>query len=376
MTTQEQIRELINAQIGPLQARINELTLNLGRLTGANSVTEYKTQTIDNTVRCDETLDVIKSLPTFDGKNSYVSWREAATNSMMLYVRNSRKYYAALTIMRNKIIDDANDLLTNHGTVLNFDAILSRLDFAYADKRPIHIIEQELSIMRQGQLTILEYYNKVNQGLTSLINKTIMTHGTNAELTNVLNNKNRQYALRVFITGLNAPLSNILFSLAPSDLPNALAKAQELESNNLRATFALQFNRSQIQNNNNYSKNQNVLRLAPSRPPRFSNNFQNRAEHNHRPAPEPMEIDSSVKIGQGPANNSYRNTFQQNRNPIRTIYNERRGPFGYNHGVKRELPSSAQQSIRPQQKFQRVNNIVENSFLEEELDCPSSTELN
>lgn len=40
----------------------------------------------------------------------------------------------------------AHDALTNHGTVLNFNAILSRLDFIYNDRRPIHVLEAELSI--------------------------------------------------------------------------------------------------------------------------------------------------------------------------------------------------------------------------------------
>jgi len=48
----------------------------------------------------------------------------------------------------------AHNALTNHGTVLNFQAILSRLDFIYSDKRPIHILESELSILRQGRMTI------------------------------------------------------------------------------------------------------------------------------------------------------------------------------------------------------------------------------
>jgi len=48
----------------------------------------------------------------------------------------------------------SHNALTNHGTVLNFQAILSRLDFIYSDKRPIHILESELSILRQGRMTI------------------------------------------------------------------------------------------------------------------------------------------------------------------------------------------------------------------------------
>ena len=82
-----------------------------------------------------------------------------------------------------------------------------------------------------------------------------MTHGTHSELTRELNEKNRSQALRIFITGLHQPLGDIIFSLQPSDLPSALAKAQELESNNLRTQFANQFKRHDtIQSNKKFNK--------------------------------------------------------------------------------------------------------------------------
>lgn len=224
--------------------------------TNTNRATDYVAETIDDTVTCQESLDVIKSLPEFSGKfNAYVSWREAAHNAMSLYVRKSRKYFAALTILRNKITQDANDILTNHGTVLNFDAIIARLDFAYSDKRPIHMIEQELSVLRQGSMSVVEYYNLVNKKLTLLINKTIMTHGNSADITKELNKKNRDHALRIFITGLNLPLRDIIFSLSPQDLPDALAKAQELESNNQRARFAQNFSNETLKIKQTYPNN-------------------------------------------------------------------------------------------------------------------------
>ncbi|GBP12866.1 Retrovirus-related Gag polyprotein from transposon gypsy [Eumeta japonica] len=197
-----QIRDLIIGTIetGSLRKKVDELTENFQQLTSINIVEEYR---------------LARSRQQF---NEFVQ-------------KGSRRYYAAL-ILRNKITDEANNILTNHGTVLTLEAILSRLDFAYSDKRPIHIIEQK-------------------------VNKTIMTHGSNSELTHELNKK--KYALRVFITGLNPPLANILFSLSPNDLPNALAKAQELESNNIRANFALQFNRAS--NINPMIKSHNNLRF-------------------------------------------------------------------------------------------------------------------
>jgi len=62
----------------------------------------------------------------------------------------------------------AHDALTNHGTVLNFRAILSRLDFIYSDKRPIHILESKLSILRQGRMTVTEYCNEDNKNTSTI----------------------------------------------------------------------------------------------------------------------------------------------------------------------------------------------------------------
>lgn len=382
MATTEQIKSLIESQTAPLLRKIEELTKSLQQVARISEITEYQREIIDDTVVCEEPLDVIKSLPPFNGKNSYVSWREAATNSMSLYKKKSRKYYAALTILRNKITDDANDILTNHGTILNFDAILSRLDFAYADKRPLHIIEQELSIMRQGSLSIIDYYNEVNKKLTSLINKTIMTHDSNSELTKELNKKNRQYALRVFITGLNPPLANIIFSLSPTDLPNALAKAQELESNNIRANFAFQFNKMNNPGNHNSNKSNNMLRFPQRNQKDSQQNVQNRPAE---PKPEPMDIGSSANVvqsqrntssnqfnqsGQANFNQSNGQNFQQ-RSPNNN-YQQNAGHNGFQQSFKRQ-PTSSQISNQPQNKTQRINNLNEEAFLDPEQDCPISS---
>lgn len=357
-TNQSEVTGLILSHLRPLQAKIDELTGTLANLSCVNTVSEYQTQEINDSIRCDETLDVIKSLPNFDGKNSYVSWREAANNSMKLYKRGSRKYFAALTILRNKIVDEANDILTNHGTVLNLEAIISRLDFAFADKRPLHIVEQELSVMRQGSLSIIDYYNEVNKKLTALINKTIMSHGSESELTKELNNKNRQYALRVFVTGLNAPLANVLFSLSPKDLPNALAKAQELESNNIRANFAFQFNRAGQSNYNN-QKYTNLLRF----PRRNQNNPQiNYVNARHpEPKPEPMELGSSVNV-KPPQN------FYNNKQPNYFYNSQNRTSFSP-QGSKRPHSRTVYQ---PNHKTQRINNLNEDTFLETGPSCPTS----
>lgn len=135
--------------------------------------------------------------------------------------------------------------------------------------------------MRQGSHSILNYYNEGNKKLTDLINKTIMTHGTDTALTKELNNRNRRYALRVFMTGLNPPLADILFSISLNSLPDALAKAQELEANKVRANFALHFNKPPIHGNNNgNNKGQNFLRF-----PNRGQNHVNYRQPEQKPEP-------------------------------------------------------------------------------------------
>ena len=59
---------------------------------------------IDPHINCDESLEMVKSLSEVSANlTKYVSWRESVSNAMSSYVRGSRRYFAALTILRNKI---------------------------------------------------------------------------------------------------------------------------------------------------------------------------------------------------------------------------------------------------------------------------------
>ncbi len=317
--TTDLIVRLIASNVSPLQDEIKNLRALLD--SRSNLVTEYEIEPIDDNIPCDETLEVVKSMPTFSGNlENYVAWREAAETVMGLYVRKSRRYFVALTILRNKITGKANDALTNHGTVLNFDAILARLDFVFSDKRPIHIIEQELSVLTQNKFSVMDFYNLVNKKLTLLINKTIMTYGKDNPITTETNLRHRQNALRVFITGLNGPISGMLFSLSPPDLPNALARVQEMESNQMRAQFAYRFSAPhqrhfndnlRTPNDSNYKfdgYNQgNQLRLNRTNDSHQNFNRQNSNYHN------PNHFHNNVSQNKT-------NTFQNNSNQYANNY--------------------------------------------------------
>jgi len=60
----------------------------------------------------------------------------------------SSKDYQAVAIIRHRSKWSADAVLASFNTVLNFKAIIARLDFTYADKMHIQVIQQELNLMR------------------------------------------------------------------------------------------------------------------------------------------------------------------------------------------------------------------------------------
>jgi len=239
------IRRATEQSRAEFQATIDQLNERLNGLQPPSAAVEFKEITIDPSVECSETLDIVKSIPEFKGDPvKYVSWRQAAVTAHKLFepFAGSSKYYQAVAIIRNKIVGNADSVLSTYNTVLNFKAILARLDFAYSDKKSVYTLEQELSTLRQGQKSINQFYDEVERKLTSIINKVLMTHEGDASLIASLNQKYRQDALRVFISGLKKPLCNTLFSCKPPDMPSALALAQELETNQNRCYFAEVYN--------------------------------------------------------------------------------------------------------------------------------------
>lgn len=278
-----------------LGKRVTELSVNVPE------VEKYEEATIRGDVLCRETLDIAKSLPEFEGKHeTYVSWRKAAHTAYRVYEKynGSSTHFQALGIIRNKIKGTADMILASFDTPLNFKAIINRLDFTYADKRPIYLIEQEMSTLRQGNLTLLEYYDEVERKLTLLTNKTIMNY--DSDLAASLNEKYRMDALRVFISGAKKPLSDILFSAKPKDLPSTLALAQEVESNHVRYNFASNYAKSMEEKtqqkfftkNARFANNNNIQRKNPYYDRRQDSSKEQKQEV------EPMDIDSSSRFKQ------------------------------------------------------------------------------
>lgn len=292
-------RQIFEAQVTELKNRVQTIAVP------TPEIESYREIEIIQGRQCDESLDIVKSLPDFEGKHeTYVSWRQAAHTAYKIFENydGSSKHFQAVAIIRNKIKGPADMVLSSFNTVLNFKAIIARLDFTYSDKRPIYLIEQELSTLRQGNLTLLQFYDEVEKKLTLLTNKTIMTY--DGPIATTINAKYRMDALRVFISGTKKELSNVLFSARPSDLPSALALAQEVESNRERYLFATNYAKSREDKERQRGEPQPSAGARDKNPHFTRRQGSGNGNAQRRDTDEPMDVDESSRFRQSTRYNS------------------------------------------------------------------------
>jgi len=137
-TIQELASQVVAIQIAPAK-------------TVAPQIKVYAPIDINRDIFCNEPLDAVKCLPEIAGtQETYVSWRQSAIAAYYIFknFEGSLRHYQAVIIIRSKIRGPADAVLSSFGTVLNFDAIISRLDFTYSDKQTMHVIEQEMGTLR------------------------------------------------------------------------------------------------------------------------------------------------------------------------------------------------------------------------------------
>lgn len=143
--------------------------------------------------------------------------------------QNSSRYVEALSIVKSKIQGAAADVLTNHNTIFNFEAIRNRLDYTYADQRPLYILQDEMRKLVQGRHNLSEFHDEINKALTLIISKIAMS-GHSQDVINVMTTEATQDAVRVFKDGINnSYIRSTLYGNPIKDLEHAFAVARTIE---------------------------------------------------------------------------------------------------------------------------------------------------
>lgn len=331
------------------EEQIAGLTNNLSKFQVELSPTEH--EDIATEIRSGDQiqLDSYKSIPEFSGeRGEYRSWREQVTRRMHMIenFKTHPKYEAALGIIRSKITKSASDILINNSTAYNIDAIIDRLDFSYADQRPLYVVEAELTSIKQANKPLQEFYDAINQALNIVITKIVMSYKNEREQTSLIT-ETKLKAVRAFIMGLKNPtMRNILYGHAPKTLSQAFAIAQTVYYDDQY----LHLDQHRDQNRNH--------KPMPHHPPmRGHPNFNYTTVQRPMPPknkPEPMDIDTSNRFR--PPTNWHQQTNQRPNHPPNQPPN-----LSTNMPQKRDYNSSRQHG-QQQHKFQRINRMTESEM--------------
>lgn len=275
----------------------------------------------------DVSLDIYKTLPEFSGeREKYATWWSTTSTAIGLLqnYKTSMRYFEALMIIRNKITGPASNILNNYNTAFNFEAIIDRLDFTYADKRPLYILEQELMVLQQNKLTMDAFYDLVNEKLNAIVNKVNMTYKEKQTAKAFVESANEK-ALRTFITGLNNKKGEMLYAANPTTLPEAYARLQTIVNDQERIGFANRYNFKFEEKMRNpqfkpiHQQNRNVENVSCNYK---SGNQQNWREKIEIPQnqikssslAEPMEVDRSstaVNVESNQSNRQFKRDFSK-----------------------------------------------------------------
>lgn len=257
-------------------------------------------------------LDVFKALPVFDGNIArYRIWREDVSRLMegIRIHQNSNRYVEALSIIKTKIQGPAADVLTNHNTIFNFDAIRNRLDYTYADQRPLYVLQDEMKKLTQGRRNLSEFHDEINKALTLITSKISMS-GHSQEVIDVMTNEATQEAVRVFKDGIsNSYIRSTLYGNPIKDLEHAFAVARTIEHDDehrkLRLSYSSNEQRNYVQPIQRLNDNHHHHHRRPSY---IHQQRQVSTQHQHQPRPEPMDTSSGNT-------NQYRRTNNQQHHP-------------------------------------------------------------
>lgn len=292
-----------------------------------------------NLAEMDRVPDIVKSLKEFSGQpGEFSSWKKAVDRILKIYehLRGTPKYYGMLSVIRNKVVGQADIALESYNTPLNWEKIAKCLTLHYADKRDIGTLEYQMTTLVQGNYTIHDFYQTVFHHLSLILNKLSSTEMSQESLNN-MTQAYRDKALDTFVRGLRGDLPRLLSIKEPADLPQALHLCLKLENVDFRTRHAMSSHSSTRNNLPPIPAPRRIIAPQPQPPmpaprrhfqteyvgnpqgfyktnqyghvtyPTQQNNYPQRYQQNNPqfpppkpspkplPKPEPMEVDTSTR---------------------------------------------------------------------------------
>lgn len=305
-------------KIDKLIEKFQNININMsihGSETGKNP--EQNINKLYNSLRIP---DAVKDLPKYDGnRHTLFEFIENVTEILEICdeISGAPCTRILLRAIRNKIVGEANEVLNMYGTPLNWDSIRENLISHYADKRSEINLIRDLHSINQQNNTIEEYYSKIIDLQSTMINFTKINEN-NLIVIDTKNNLFKEMCLSTFLAGLREPLGSMVRAMQPDDIQEAFQyclKEQNIQYAKKSSNQTI-YTRKPLQPPLPIRNFQPLLPQRPFHPqqpyqPRFQN-FNKPQYYNHKP------FNNNPFRNPNPNPNFNRNNFSQpfNKPPI------------------------------------------------------------
>lgn len=265
--------------------------------------------------------DLIRLVPEFDGNPRNLSrWIESVEQKL----EESKRFIAPsdqpvilpiwLGIIRDKVTEKANDALTASHTPLEWGSIKNTLIEYFGDKSDLSILISRLTSLKQGSLSVTEFYQTC-RNLLADINAKIMIGNNTANEAKAIMGTYESLMINAFVDGLHDTISDLTRSTRPQSLLDAYHVASEHEaafrrrreknSKNIPDSFKQKQNitapqqkpiylqntfRPPIQGSFNSSGYRQVPQNSPGLTPQYNNGIARPFQQNFGPRPNQLAI--------------------------------------------------------------------------------------
>lgn len=170
-----------------------------------------------------KTPDPIKNLATFSGnKKETQAWVDDTQSTLDLFenYKDTPTYAQIIRAVKNKITDQAKEILIAAGNPNDWDEIKEVLLNAYGDRRDLTSHIQSLFYIKQGNKTLSEYFNKI-KSIDTAIKATASNMEEYKDSTRAINKLISLITLTRFVDGLGEQLSMHVRSYRPDTVEEA-----------------------------------------------------------------------------------------------------------------------------------------------------------
>lgn len=226
--------EHLTEKINELERLINEQSLQLQRLQNVpqGPAPAAPQNNFDQT----KIPDIIKMIPVYTGvENELPAWIDSVERKLECAKKMIPQDRLPLvvpiweTIIRDKVTGIANETLLRSNTDCCWEAIKTKLKDRFGDKRDLSTILSKIPYLRQGSLSINDFYHHCDSLLSDIRAKVMLDENLKICATSIMDTYETMI-INAFVDGLYDPISALTRTSRPTSLHSAYQHALDQDN--------------------------------------------------------------------------------------------------------------------------------------------------